>query len=83
MMMATTETKDEMTPTLEFLQGARYLSFYCTVCEGEYDITEAHRMRGHPDYCVLSESEPKAAPTVLNIGCPECGHPYPEVLIGV
>lgn len=80
---STTPQKDEMTPTLEFLKQFRYLSFYCTVCEGEYNLEEALQKVGDVDYCLLSESEDPNNPSVKNIGCPECGHPYPEVLLGV
>jgi hypothetical protein len=78
-----TQPKDELKDTLAFLRLYRYISFYCTVCEGEYSLEEAGQMVGHEDYSILSESEDKDSPSIHNVVCPECGHPYPEVILGV
>lgn len=69
--------------TMEFLAKVRYISLYCPICEGEFDLEEALQVQGHPDYVVLSGPDLDDN-TVFNLVCPEehCQHPQLEVIIG-
>ncbi len=69
--------------TLEFLSKLRYISVFCPICEGEFDLQEAIQQKGHDDYIVLS-SEQDEKEQVYNLVCPEetCKHPQLEVIIG-